>query len=103
MGRQPGLLVLLTLSHPRGFWDGKQSEMVGWLSPAGLVIIQSHVSHSAPGVLQISSEQQQQQQQQRETERGVGEEKLLFVMYLYGIQCEQMQLVVMKHGHKYAC
>ena len=101
MGRQPGLLVLLTLSHPRGFWDGKQSEMVGWLSPAGLVIIQSHVSHSAPGVLQISTEQQQQQQ--RETERGVGEEKLLFVMYLYGIQCEQMQLVVMKHGHKYAC
>lgn len=52
MRRQHGLLVPITLSHPGGFWDGLQNELVCWLCPEGIVIIQSHVSHPAPGMKQ---------------------------------------------------
>lgn len=51
----------LMLSHPRGFCEGKQSKLVGWFSTVGLVIIQSHVSPSVPGVLQISTDQKQRE------------------------------------------
>lgn len=47
----------------------KGSELVGWLGPAGLVIIQSHVSHSVPAVLQISSDQKQREREGGEREK----------------------------------
>lgn len=50
MRRQEGVLVLLTLSHPQGLWEGIQSWLAGRRrSTAGLVIIQSHVSQSVSG------------------------------------------------------
>lgn len=71
MRRQPGLLVLLTLSHP---WESIQNELICWLSPAGLVILQSHVSHSVPAMPGFSPAELHRPEAdrgaERETDRG---------------------------------
>lgn len=102
MFRQLGVLVLLTLSHPCRTEDRGwvvRSELVCWFSPAGLVITQSHVSHS----VQTSTEREQSEGG-RETVKEGGRTKKRgggwrFVIHVYGIQCAHLH----SHSHKYAC